>query len=154
MTNAHFRDGELIRTGQVQFYDFAQQGGFVVQQEPFQIQPGDSFQTTCQYQSEEAVFGLSSSEEMCIAFLMYFPRQTMSLGVNSSEVPFICGYDVPIPGCASDWQQTELVSDSDLNRTFGSIGDVCNGESTSGALSFSTAFGVAAVLMVSVISVL
>jgi hypothetical protein len=130
MTNEHFRDGNLIRAGQVEFYDFSQQGGFVVQQEPFQIQPGDSFQTTCQYTDNEAVFGLSSSEEMCIAFLMYYPMQIMSFGEDSPELPFICGYDTGIPGCTSDWEQTDLVSVSDLNRTFGDVGEVCNGVTT------------------------
>lgn len=132
MDNLHIRDGQVIRAGQVEYYDFSQQGAYVVPQEPFEIQPGDSFQTTCQYKSNgDTVFGLSSSEEMCIAFLFYYPRQQLSLG--NFDLPFTCGYNIPIPGCASDWEQTDLESVADLNRTFGSVGEVCNGETASGA---------------------
>jgi len=153
MNNYHIRDGQVIRAGQVQFYDFAQQGAYAVPQEPFQILPGDSFQTTCQYKAEdETVFGLSSSQEMCIAFLMYHPRQTMSLG--GFDFPFTCGYDIPIPGCVSDWEQTNLEAVSDLNRTFGSVGEVCNGETTtSGALTASRVLSVVVVFTAAVISV-
>jgi hypothetical protein len=47
MQNYQLRDGKVIRVGQVQFWNFDQQGAFAVKQPTFQIQPGDSFQTTC-----------------------------------------------------------------------------------------------------------
>lgn len=134
MSNSHIRDGQVIRTGKVDFYDFEQQGAFAVQQPPFEIQPGDSFKTTCQYMSNEAVFGLSSQQEMCVAFLIYWPRQVQSLfGVDA---PFMCGRDIQIPGCASDYEKISLESDADLSRTFGTTSDQClDGGTTSGSTS-------------------
>lgn len=147
MSNIHIRDGKPIRAGQVEYYDFNQQGAFVVPQEPFQVLPGDSFQTTCQYKSNNStVFGLSSSNEMCIAFLFYWPRQNISLG--NFELPFTCGYDIPIPGCQSDWEQTDLTSVEDLNRTFGTSSDACNvGASTSGASLVGDSLGLLGVAL-------
>ena len=153
MSNYHMRgDGNVIRVGQVQFYDFSQQGAYAVQQEPFEIQPGDSFRTTCQYKSSNnTVFGLSSQNEMCIAFLMYYPRQTRSL--FGTEVPFTCGYNIPIPDCVSDWEQTELKSVSDLGRTFGSSpGEGCG--ATSSALFASSVVSFTLALTAAVFSVL
>lgn len=62
MTNSQFRNNEEIRTGQVEYFDFDQQGGFGVIQDPFTIQPGDSFRVSCEYHAMEGeVFGLGSS---------------------------------------------------------------------------------------------
>ena len=73
-------------------------------------------------------------------------------------LPFLCGYDIGIPGCTSDWEQTDLVSVADLNRTFGTVGEVCNGETTvtsSASLPAAASFvGTAIALAVSMLSVL
>lgn len=75
MYNEQFRDGELIRTGVVDYYDFDQNGGPPVQQETFEIWPGDAFRTRCYFDSNDGeVWGLASQDEMCIAFLYYYPR--------------------------------------------------------------------------------
>lgn len=67
MRNEQIRDGEVVRTGRVDFYAFEQQGNPPVQQEPFQVLPGDSFKTVCNYDARGGeVFGLSSQEEMCM----------------------------------------------------------------------------------------
>lgn len=135
MTNQQIRDGQVIREGRVDFFDFNHQGAYAIQQEPFDIQPGDSFKTTCQYSSPDVVFGVSSQEEMCMVFIQYYPRTTRSLfGV---EVPFICGYNSSVLNCSSDYQQTALESSSDIDRVFGTppLDSSCNvgsGE-TSGA---------------------
>lgn len=133
MQNQHIRNGQVIREGRVDFFDFNHQGAYGIQQEPFTIEPGDSFRTTCQYSSPDAVFGISSQEEMCVVFIGYYPRTTRSFfGI---EVPFTCGYNISIPGCESDWQQTALESLSDLDRMFGTSPGTCagTGGDTSGA---------------------
>lgn len=130
MKNDHIRAGQVIRSAQVQFYDFEQQGAYAVQQEPYEILPGDSFKTTCEYLSSDTVFGISSQEEMCMVFVAYYPRQTRSL--FGLEAPYVCGYDLPIPDCASDWEQGPLEGESDLSRTFGTPSETCSIDGSGG----------------------
>lgn len=66
---------------------------------------------------------------MCIAFLLYYPRQKRTL--FGFEAPYICGYNLPIPDCSSDYERAPL-SATELERAFGSSS--CGvGASTSGA---------------------
>lgn len=141
MLNYQIRNGDIVRMSQVQFYDFEQQGAYAVQGEPFQIEPGDSFRTVCQYKSNDTVFGFSSQEEMCIAFLAYYPRKTFSS--VGFEVPYTCGYDIFVSVCNSTWEYVELQGESDLNRTFGNAADDCatdalGGTGASGAVLISS----------------
>ena len=79
MTNTQFRDGQPIRSGSVEFYDFDQAGIYSVIQDSFTMQRGDSFRTTCYYNSNQGdslKFGLASDDEMCMAFLLYYPKQS------------------------------------------------------------------------------
>ena len=124
MVNSQIRGGEVIRLGDVQFWDFAQQAPVV--QEPFKILPGDSFRTTCSYNASNGeVFGRGSSAEMCIAFLYYYPRQTMTSLIG--EIPFVCGYgfDAFFPECATDWTTANIADLSQLGRTFGVSPSTC-----------------------------
>ena len=73
MINTHFRNGEVLREGAVEYWDFEQQGNLAVVQQPFELQPGDAFRTTCNYDaSDGVVFGLGSQDEMCVGFFYYF----------------------------------------------------------------------------------
>jgi len=76
MYNEHIRNGEVIRTSVVDFFDFDQQGSQPVQQETFEILPGDSFRTRCYFNGDDdsVKWGAGSHEEMCISFLTYYPR--------------------------------------------------------------------------------
>lgn len=120
------RDGEVIRGGNVDYFKFDQQGNHVIQQEPYQMLPGDSFRTVCTYDSKgknDTVFGLSSQEEMCISNYLYYPRKTMFNG----QIPFMCTYGIPIPGCDVTHEMRSLESTDmlDLERVFGEPGEVC-----------------------------
>ena len=53
MVNEQIRDGEIIRTSAIDFFNFDQQGNQAVQQDPFEVLPGDSFNTVCYYQSQD-----------------------------------------------------------------------------------------------------
>ena len=64
MVNEQIRGGKVIHEGVVDVFEFDQQGSYNVPIEPFQIQPGDSFRTTCYYR-DGTEFGLSSQQEMC-----------------------------------------------------------------------------------------
>jgi len=100
-----------------QFWDFNQQGNLAVVQEPFQIMPGDAFRTTCDYEANNGeVFGLASQEEMCIAFLYYFPRQ---------ESLQFCGlgFGEFFPGCEAEYSATADLTE--FSRSFGSAPSNC-----------------------------
>jgi hypothetical protein len=47
MVNHQIRDNQIIRSGEVQFWDFVQQGDLGIVQQPFRIESGDAFRTTC-----------------------------------------------------------------------------------------------------------
>ena len=114
MTNQQRRMGEIVHNGIADMFDFNQQGSQPVQQSPFQIRPGDAFTTRCTYNGKsDTVFGLSSQQEMCIAFLFYFPRQTLF-----GQFPWICAYGLGenLPQC--DTQQTVRQLDG-AGRAFG-----------------------------------
>lgn len=112
-TNEVIRDGEVIHKGAVDFFDFDQQGSFQVQQSEFKVQPGDSFRTTCYYR-DGTEFGSSSQEEMCIAFLMYYPVKQFS------GYPWVCAFDIPIPICEEELSIKNFLDLDELERVFGS----------------------------------
>lgn len=63
-SNQLVRNGNVVHEGHVDFFNFDQQGNQAVRQAPYVVESGDSFKTTCQYQSRsgQEVFGLSSQE--------------------------------------------------------------------------------------------
>jgi dopamine beta-monooxygenase len=129
IVNHQRRNDEIIRSGEVQFWDFEQQGNLGIVQQPFVIEPGDSFQTICNYKAKEGqVFGLGSSQEMCIAFLFYYPRQTIS--ISSGEMPFTCsiGIGEAIPDCEVEWTASELSGIDQVGRRFGIAPTSCSEE--------------------------
>jgi hypothetical protein len=125
--NELIRFGEVVHLGQADYFDFDQQGSQIVQQEPFEVQPGDSWRMQCNYRSSnDTVFGRSSEQEMCTAFIAYYPRQTLH-GV----IPWICGVGLPTPlsMCEASHETVLLESEADLNRTFGAPATECNFQS-------------------------
>jgi DOMON domain/Copper type II ascorbate-dependent monooxygenase, N-terminal domain/Copper type II ascorbate-dependent monooxygenase, C-terminal domain len=132
MVNYQIRNDQVIHQGRVDFWDFAQQGGFEVVQAPFQIYPGDSFRTVCNYNAANTVqWGLASQEEMCIAFLYYYPRKLID-----DSLPLMCGLGVGdfLPGCNATYSVTQdFNSAKQLERVFGGVPATCpnNGVPTS-----------------------
>jgi dopamine beta-monooxygenase len=127
MVNAQIRDGDVIRQGQVEFWDFGQQGGFDVVQPPFTIKSGDSFRTVCNYNANNnETFGLGSEQEMCIAYLYYYPRQLAQTELG--EIPYLCGigFEDILPGCEVTYSVTPSFSDfAQLERSFGTASTTC-----------------------------
>lgn len=131
--NEQIRNGQVVRQGTVEYWDFDQQGNMGVVQAPFEIEPGDAFRTTCNFQpSNGEVFGLGSAEEMCIAFLYYYPRK-MAATPFGFDFPYSCGigFGDLIPGCEADWVERDLsVLDAtavpqSLFRSFGTAPETC-----------------------------
>jgi Copper type II ascorbate-dependent monooxygenase, C-terminal domain len=114
--NEQIRDGRVIRKTEVEFFDFMQQGNQVVQTASFTIKPGDSFRTVCEYNSTNGtVFGPSSDNEMCITFMLYYPRQTIG-----DRFAWVCARGYPWEVCAANHTSRSIATDMDLDRTFGS----------------------------------
>jgi dopamine beta-monooxygenase len=131
ITNEQIRDGEVVRKGNIDHWDFHQNGDAAVQQDEFVVKPGDSFRTTCYYEDSTGAktFGIGSSEEMCMAFLYYYPRQKFDLG-GGFESPWYCGYDLPIPPCQATYEKRTLVSDDEVGREYAVANTACEGVAT------------------------
>ncbi|XP_063401020.1 DBH-like monooxygenase protein 1 [Mytilus trossulus] len=79
----HIRNGtELSPIAEDDHYDFNYQDIRVLKEER-EVKRGDSFIVECTYDSSRrnkpTIGGLSTQEEMCVSFLYYYPRTTMSL---------------------------------------------------------------------------
>jgi hypothetical protein len=128
MTNEQIRNGEVIRMGSVDYWDFDQNGVSASQQDSFDIQPGDGFKTSCYFDGNNKVFGFGSSDEMCIAFLNYYPRVKIQVTADF-EFPWVCGYEVRFPPCETTYAQTTLSDEDALERTFGIVGECADNTS-------------------------
>jgi hypothetical protein len=135
-TNEQIRDGEVIHTGVVDYYDFDQNGNGEIVQDAFIVEAGDSFRTSCYYDATgETTFGEGSQDEMCIVFMFYYPRVNME--VNTLEIfgfdlgiwqlAWTCGFDLDLSFCATSYtrQNVASVSVEALGRNFGVPEDEC-----------------------------
>jgi hypothetical protein len=101
-------------------------GAFAVPQEPYTLLPGDSVRTTCYYKDGTA-WGLGSAEEMCIAFMLYYPvKKLPDVGL---EWNCVYGFDLGT-GCMTELEQVDLSDVEDLGRSFGSTSDDCTASTT------------------------
>ena len=116
MVNEQFRDGVKVREGSIEVWEFDQQGNAAVPQQPFEIVPGDSFRTSCYYRvSSGTTFGLGSQEEMCIAFMFYYPRQLIF-----NTFPWFCAHGLDdFEACNSPHEFEILSSEMAMGRYFG-----------------------------------
>jgi len=116
------RDGEVIHTGSVEFFDFDQQGNQLVLQGPYTIKKGDAFRTTCTYDARSGdKFGFGAKDEMCIAFIMYYPKQSYLNGL----VPWFCDPD-PEAGFKPCLSTTENRTLTEIPKIFGTPKDECS----------------------------
>jgi Copper type II ascorbate-dependent monooxygenase, C-terminal domain/Copper type II ascorbate-dependent monooxygenase, N-terminal domain len=113
------RNGTVINKVTAEFFDFAQQGAQLVQADPFTVLPGDEFRVRCYYGNppdSTVIFGDASSDEMCIATMLYYPRQLIS----EYQTPWNCGYQFEEP-CSATYSSRTLEDGGDLGRTLGNI---------------------------------
>jgi Copper type II ascorbate-dependent monooxygenase, C-terminal domain/Copper type II ascorbate-dependent monooxygenase, N-terminal domain/DOMON domain len=124
MVNYHIRNDQVIREGRVDYWDFAQQGDLVVVQGTFQIYPGDSFRTVCNYNAANTTkWGLASQDEMCIVSLYYYPRQLVN---ESIAISCGLGFEEILPGCNTSYAITpDFSSETQLERVFGGAPASC-----------------------------
>ncbi len=108
------------------------EGTSAVRQQPYQVYPGDSFITDCFYKSENGtLFGFASNEEMCQAFLVYYPAKTLF-----NRGPWSCIYDLPLlSACNSSLTNRVLSSSEQIPRTFGSSPPQCTEKASANSTS-------------------
>ncbi len=73
----HKRDGEVINSWTVEFYDYAFQDVVPISETMgVEILPGDTFDTTCVFKNEGRFvkYGPGSNDEMCMSFILYYPK--------------------------------------------------------------------------------
>jgi len=124
MTHEVTRGNDVVHKSSVEVYDFDQQGNFQVPQDAYNILPGDGFRTTCYYR-DGTEFGLASQEEMCIAFIMYYPAKAFQFGM-AWTCPYSSGdmFAAFLGGCTQELSQSTLNDDDELKRSFGlSLGE-------------------------------
>lgn len=117
MTNEVVRDGVIHHSAAVDVYDFKQQGAIHIQQAPYEVSAGDAFKTSCYYRDGDQ-FGISSQQEMCIAYLLYYPAK------QSQGFTWVCNLkpgDWPDDGtgCSQELENTDLNDISQSGRVFG-----------------------------------
>jgi hypothetical protein len=124
MTNELIRSGEVVNYAGVEVFDFDQQGSFAVQQKEYQIMAGDEFRTTCYYR-DGTQFGAGSQEEMCMAFVLYYPSKKIDFG-SFGSLPWSCYYGIEqLPVCKEELQFQTLKTEDALGRRFGTPSSVC-----------------------------
>ena len=123
MNNRLIRNGSVIHEGSIDYWDVRASGLFPVQKGTFTVRPGDSFETECYYDESKTTrtlgdgqhveFGSGSQDEMCIAFLFYYPRIDGFSGK--------CGHGI-VGSCHADHNVTDLIELEDVGRRFGVAG--------------------------------
>lgn len=115
---------EIVHEAGVEVWDYDQNGVRLVQQDPYQIIPGrDRYTHSCYYttSNNDIIFGQRSVDEMCNAFLWYYPA-------NENEwLGNYCGADFVIPDCSADY--TSAIVDESAERVFGTHDGLCYNDS-------------------------
>jgi len=132
IVNEVIRGGETVHQSYIDYWDFDQSGTPAMQQETHQVFRGDVFRTTCYFEGDDSIkFGVGSTDEMCMAFILYYPKSTLAnCGVNYSDSQ-----------CQTDYKgKTKLDDVSQIGRSFAPAkGATCSEEFTEVALgSFIT----------------
>ena len=118
MVNKLIRNGRVIRQNSVEVWEFNQNGGVIVQQEPYEMLPGDGYRTTCYHRGDySTVWGLESHQEMCMVFVYYYNE------FSDDSMPK-CGYTggLGFGACAASFSSSMLLNEEDMYRNFGMCG--------------------------------
>ena len=131
MVNQIIRDGLVVHEAKVDYWDFMQSGALLVRQEPYKLRNGDSIRTTCYYDSNSSTtFGIGSQDEMCIAFLTYYPAQNSLFESCGVSLPFF-------PVCSVNYNNKMLQDEKSIGRVFGSSTKVSGTEFIGGKVIHS-----------------
>jgi hypothetical protein len=133
MVNQIVRNGQVIHEASVDYWDFAQNGLKSVQQQPYVMRVGDQIRTICYYDANSSTtFGLGSLNEMCLAFLSYYPAQNIAASY--------CAVGKSRP-CSESYSSRILKSEKDIGRVFGTTYSSATYSSASSLLHIRKFFG-------------
>ncbi|XP_067141854.1 DBH-like monooxygenase protein 1 homolog [Centruroides vittatus] len=95
LTLRHFRNGkELKPIAEDKYYDFKYQDGTVLSKE-VKILPSDHLTVECVYDSTDRVSntlgGLGTQQEMCLAFILYYPRIAVAASLSGPSCNLALG---------------------------------------------------------------
>jgi hypothetical protein len=124
MWNTQMRAGKVLGVrGKVEYWDFNNQ---IAAQSCYTVLPGDQINTHCVYSTKNSAavpFGLSSSEEMCMAFLMYYPKMSAMTQCghfeDSNVKKDMCGYSGGSLVISSNSQEAQYFDNSSATACFG-----------------------------------
>jgi hypothetical protein len=103
-----FRGDKIVNTASLDYWDFDQNGAAVVRQKRYKLKKGDNYHTTCYFESyKNTEFGIGSSDEMCMVFIYYYPKQSSFIN---------CGPDFYQSSCNGSYSSSTLASDSSFDR--------------------------------------
>ena len=123
MEAEHIRDEKIVNKHTSDFYEFRMSGVHTPVHKPFQVKSGDSFSIKCYYDTrsnENRVFGLASSDEMCITYYFYYPENPYFHGQ--------CGIFEFDKNCNGEESYLSIPKEDDLGRTFGLGTKTCSAE--------------------------
>jgi hypothetical protein len=103
-----FRDDKSVSKSVLDYWDFDQNGAPTARKDPFIMKKGDRYKASCYYESyKETKFGLGSAEEMCMVFVLYYPK-----------IPFFaCGSPNEASGvCKGVYSNSQLDDNSNFDR--------------------------------------
>lgn len=89
------RGDTIVNTAVIDYWDFDQNGVVLVQQKPYKLKKGDSYRSTCYFESDgNQTYGIASTEEMCISsiYYSYYPKQSgfSNCGPSNEQAPMEC----------------------------------------------------------------
>ena len=114
MVSQLVRDDAIVHESYIDHWDFDQTGMPAAQKEPFKAQKGDTFRTICYFDGNpNTVYGQGSGDEMCIVFMLYFPKQAPEFMYCGFEQPQVWG-----PRCSSTFDSMSLDNEKALGRVF------------------------------------
>ena len=124
MTNIHLNvNGSIIRASEANYFDFSQGAGYAAREGlPYQINEGDSFVTTCYFTTRNVLWGSGSDDEMCQAFLWYYPKAEYSLtcgyfdGANRRLLSNDEDSSLGSMGCEMSYDRAEVADETNLDR--------------------------------------
>jgi len=111
IVNQVVRHDSVVHESYIDYYDFDQTAGPSQANPPFQFNRGDEFRTICYYAANsDTKFGIGSTDEMCMAFVLYFPKQALDF----------CGVGNYHDECRATYDgKDNLESSAEFGRVFG-----------------------------------
>ena len=136
MVNRVRRNGTIVHEGVIDYWDNRMSGLYPVPSSAFAIQAGDTLETECYYNTSKSSssvslttdergskplvkFGTGSQDEMCIAFLYYYPKLPKPLTLCGLKKPTERTYSSSSSSCQAVHTMADIMPEDHFGRRFG-----------------------------------